>query len=45
MKGELQFFLYRYKAVIISSFFFRNNPKTLDPSYKTDLDFGMVKEG
>ena len=38
---------YRISSVIRWSFPFQNNPKTLDPSYKTDLDLwhclGRVK--
>ena len=28
---------YRISSIIRRSFFFQNNPKDLDPSYKTDL--------
>ena len=38
---------YRISSVIRQSFFFQNNPKDLDPSYKRDLDLldclGRVK--
>ena len=39
--------IYRISSVIRQSFFFQNNPKDLDPSYKMDLDLldclGRVK--
>ena len=49
VKGELPFFYIDIK--LLSYFFgykteifpFQNNPKTLDPSHKTDQDFGIKK--
>ena len=35
-------YFFGYKTEFIS---FQNNPKNLDPSYKMDLDFGIVLEG
>ena len=32
-------YFFTYKT---NFFFFQNNPKNLDPSYKMDLDFGIV---
>ena len=41
--------IYRISSVIRQIFSFQNNPKDLDPSYKTDLDLwdglGMCKIG
>ena len=35
----LRYMIYRISSVVRRSFFsFLNNPKDLDPSYKTDLD-------
>ena len=36
---------YRISSFIRRCFSFQNNPKNLDPSYKTDLDLGMVMKG